>query len=412
VDNQEAKPEEKLFLRQSQDLSPSQRRALKLLKDRNPELVNRLVEKSVRDGQPQVNLQDPDLRRLITDEEKRQKDRDHKNFPLTSQERQQRQDLQELKKQVENPSQPTRTVQDPPGPNPQPDGQPPAPPTTDKSGPTPDQNPSINRSQPDSDKPNAAEQESQTGIRRKLLEVMDKLDDPDGPLGKSRAWHEMLDDVSQHLIDGIGSGAGGDGKDLEGQVTFLGRYVHEVDRWSEPGRAAVQRLHLDAALREQVPRAGSTRGWAPSGSVPRVGGSSLPGMEAVMAMLWAGMIGVAVALLWQVLRRRKGAAQRAVALRPLGPWPVPPQQVTTREQVIRAFEYLSLLCLGPAARSQNHLEIAAALGGDEGERRRAAAELAAVYEQARYAPADEALADEAVAAARRDLCFLAGVAAA
>jgi hypothetical protein len=43
------------------------------------------------------------------------------------------------------------------------------------------------------------------------------------------------------------------------------------------------------------------------------------------------------------------------------------------------------------------------------ERRRAAEQLAAVYEQARYAPPNEPLAESALATARRDLCLLAGV---
>jgi hypothetical protein len=83
--------------------------------------------------------------------------------------------------------------------------------------------------------------------------------------------------------------------------------------------------------------------------------------------------------------------------------------------LIRAFEYLSLLLLGPDARSQNHRTIAAQLGGpadEDAARHRAAQDLAAVYEQARYAPAAEPLSTAALASARRDLCFLAGVASA
>jgi hypothetical protein len=45
-------------------------------------------------------------------------------------------------------------------------------------------------------------------------------------------------------------------------------------------------------------------------------------------------------------------------------------------------------------------------------RQQAATELARLYEQARYAPQDDTLSAEDLAAARRDLCFLAGVGAA
>src|SRR5262249_17453220 len=73
--------------------------------------------------------------------------------------------------------------------------------------------------------------------------------------------------------------------------------------------------------------------------------------------------------------------------------------------------YLSLLRCGYPARVWNHLTIASQLGGKTDDRRQAARQLAALYEQARYAPEDEPLPAEALAAARRDLCFLAGVAA-
>jgi hypothetical protein len=98
----------------------------------------------------------------------------------------------------------------------------------------------------------------------------------------------------------------------------------------------------------------------------------------------------------------------------LGPWPVAPAAVATRGELVAAFEYLAVLCLGPDARARNHLDLAKRLaqGPDEAGRRRAAGELARLYEQARYAPDAEPLTPDDVAAARRDLCLLAGVAAA
>jgi hypothetical protein len=95
---------------------------------------------------------------------------------------------------------------------------------------------------------------------------------------------------------------------------------------------------------------------------------------------------------------------------------VDPAQVATRQDLIRAFEYLSLLRLGPAARSWNHRAIAARLSAEPSdaaaERRCAAAHLAGLYERARYAPPGDPLPDGEVRDARRDLCLLAGVAAA
>jgi len=98
----------------------------------------------------------------------------------------------------------------------------------------------------------------------------------------------------------------------------------------------------------------------------------------------------------------------------LGPWPVRPQEVANREELVRAFEYLALLCLGPQARTRHHLELAEQLGAqptlDPDRRRQAAEFLAGLYERARYAPQEETLPPEDLAAARRTLCYLAGVA--
>ena len=93
----------------------------------------------------------------------------------------------------------------------------------------------------------------------------------------------------------------------------------------------------------------------------------------------------------------------------LGPWPVNPRRVQTREALVQAYEYLALSKLGLSARSCNHLAIAARLG-DEADalQKRAAWSLAHAYEQARYSPAEESLSESIFEDARRDLSLLAG----
>jgi hypothetical protein len=136
-------------------------------------------------------------------------------------------------------------------------------------------------------------------------------------------------------------------------------------------------------------------------------------------------------VLWKAMAwRRATVAERRAGLR-LGPWPVHPDRVRTPEELIRAFEYLAVLCLGTVSRSWNHRAIAAGLTGEpptglgvdwlpglsespgrppaDDEQRLAATQLAALYEQARYAPPGEPLPEAALAAARRDLCLLGGV---
>jgi hypothetical protein len=100
----------------------------------------------------------------------------------------------------------------------------------------------------------------------------------------------------------------------------------------------------------------------------------------------------------------------------LGPWPVRPESVSTRGELVQAFEHLALLLLGPTARTCHHLELAGRMGAQpalDGDRRREAADdLARLYEQARYTPDNETLSPESMSRARRELCYLAGVIAA
>jgi hypothetical protein len=126
------------------------------------------------------------------------------------------------------------------------------------------------------------------------------------------------------------------------------------------------------------------------------------------SLLWVGIAVCAGLIGWQFWRRGRGRGG-AAARRRLGPWPVQPDRVSSPEELIAAFEYLAALCLGVQVRTWHHRAVAAALGGDDDERCRAAGELAALYEQVRYSSEEVSLSLEAVGVARRDLCFLAGM---
>jgi hypothetical protein len=149
-------------------------------------------------------------------------------------------------------------------------------------------------------------------------------------------------------------------------------------------------------------------GLAPAGGV---GGGGLG-----TTWLWLVLFAVLAFVLWKSVGNRLSGGEEAVTEK-VGPWPVAPAAVSTRRDLVLAFEYLALKCLGPAARAQNHLALAAELGEqapapDPDQRRQAAGELARLYEHARYTPDDEPLTAADLAAARRDLCLLAGVATA
>jgi hypothetical protein len=162
------------------------------------------------------------------------------------------------------------------------------------------------------------------------------------------------------------------------------------------------------------PRSGPRVGSLPrlpspsSSSVPRVSGGGLLRFIVIVA---------AVALLLFVAWKSRGLWAGAL-LRGrssewrLGPWPVRPDQVSTRGDLVRAFEHLALMCLGLPARNHHHLDLGQLIADqpslDPDRRRDAALTLARLYEQARYTPDDEPLSPQDVADARRELGYLAG----
>jgi hypothetical protein len=163
-----------------------------------------------------------------------------------------------------------------------------------------------------------------------------------------------------------------------------------------------------------LPRVRLSGSWFPSGPRVNIGAAGAGAAGAGTVLLYLVIIAIAGVIVWKVLKLNRvfGMAGAGGSWR-LGPWPVNPAAVRTREEMVKAFEYLSLLLLGPSARHRNHLEIAADLSNDKRhasvDRHLAAQHLAALYEQARYAPPSDALPEAELPAARRYLCYLAGV---
>ena len=170
-----------------------------------------------------------------------------------------------------------------------------------------------------------------------------------------------------------------------------------LGKWQPPSSRSLPKVHSPWA--------------APSfDGMPGIGIPSATAIDRGLLLVWVALILAAGVLAWKLLGGHvPGIRRQARRDWKLGPWPVAPGAVGTRQDVVRAFEYLSLLKLGPVAQSRNHLDLAAELGEPEIEHRNAAERLAALYEKARYTPANEALSVDALATARRELCYLAGV---
>lgn len=83
--------------------------------------------------------------------------------------------------------------------------------------------------------------------------------------------------------------------------------------------------------------------------------------------------------------------------------------IRTREELVRAFDHMSLDQMGEDARSWNHRVIADQIAEARPAQAEPAGELAGLYERARYAPLDEDLSAGEFADARRDLRVIAGV---
>jgi len=135
--------------------------------------------------------------------------------------------------------------------------------------------------------------------------------------------------------------------------------------------------------------------------------SAGPVLGTIADVLPAVTIAIAVLVALAVLRTMRARRSDALALAAvIGPWPVAPSRVESRDQLIRAFDYLAQLRLGPQAKTWHHRAVAERLprAADE---RSPAEKLANLYEWARYSPEKSEPSPAALAEAREQLSQLA-----
>lgn len=281
-------------------------------------------------------------------------------------------------------------------------------------------------SEPGGSEAGAENPQANSILGRWLLQAANRAKDLDPSLRNSPVLRKAIRELSRKI-----EGADERWKALDKGVNAV------ADKWARLGEA----LPLGRLLPEKglswprsltpeswpnlLPQMATRSGGPVAPTMPSAGLSNLGESEGWRVLLIVAILAALGVTLQRLLARaRAGSAGREGPAWKLGPWPVHPAAVRTREELIRAFEYLSLLRLGPAARHWHHLAIAAGLGqfarpavamrgwGDgSADRRRAAEQLAFLYERARYAPPGEPLSETALTTARRDLCLLAGVSA-
>jgi hypothetical protein len=214
-----------------------------------------------------------------------------------------------------------------------------------------------------------------------------------GPLGHSPAVREALRDLGKLRL---GSGTSGLNTDtLTRQFERFGDYADRTGAFWNRNVAPNADFRMPSFNSPNM--SGSSFPSAPR--APSVGGSgvSAPGGDSWIPVVALGLLAFAGLLYWRFMT---GEAVPTAGRDPsLGPWPVDPNGVSTRGQLVQAFEYLTVLRCGRVARVWNHRVVGGEIRADR---------LAGLYEKARYSPPAEPLTESDLSAARRDLTQLAG----
>jgi hypothetical protein len=236
--------------------------------------------------------------------------------------------------------------------------------------------------------------------------VVDNLNPNKGPLADSPAFQDALRELRRTPFNMEPPSA--DNAGWMGRFAQWSQGLTKSDVWPKVDWPSMKKWRLPST--KSLPKIHSPISAPSFGPAPNVSLPSATTLSRALQVLWIALIAGAAIMVWKLLGGNiPGVGRLRKSGWKLGPWPVSPDAVASRQDVVRAFEYLSLLRLGPAAKSRNHLDVAADLGRSGPDIRPAANRLALVYEKARYTPADEPLSADALAAARKELCFLAGV---
>jgi len=251
---------------------------------------------------------------------------------------------------------------------------------------------------PPPDRKEAGEAKDEPG-RNWMKTVMEKAQDSKlgDVLRDSPTWQKTLENLRTSIRE-----SKGDGFDVQKFAGQIQKLKLGDGKWLD---------RLGDLKPARLPRWDWSPPAPPRGALPNVSTPALPAMSALGTIaIWLICIVLAALVLWQASRWLKGSRRAAQRTFGLGPWPVDPQQVASRAELIKAFDYLAVLVFGAKARPWNHRTVARSLAERAEPLTHLAAELAALYEEARYTDGESALSPDQCELARHALNKLAGVA--
>jgi hypothetical protein len=218
-------------------------------------------------------------------------------------------------------------------------------------------------------------------------------------LRNSPAWKQVFEDLRGSIND-----AKSPHWKLEGWQARL--LDPDGDTWRLGAKSLEHLRNLPTPELERLDwnRSAPDAGEMPDFNFGAPGGFASPALS--NAVTWILLIFLCLLVGWQLLHRRK-TKTRAETRPNLGPWPVLPEAVATRADLVRAFDYLALWTLGLAVASWNHHAVSRRWSEKSPTCAETAHVLARLYEQARYSPGADILSESERDLARQSLLQIA-----
>lgn len=254
-------------------------------------------------------------------------------------------------------------------------------------------------------------------VKKALFDIVDGTGDLKGPDGEG-LWDSLTKDMGGgkgfgDLFSGLDTGGDwnlGGGADwsfpkLNWNFNWGNNRPPDIGSAGPPRDSWFSKWRRSPSSSSSSSSSGSS--WFSGWKAPRwnLGMPSLDGTWWPLLFVIAALVGGV--FLWRMLARR-GFDPMRIDPYALGPWPVDPHHLKTRQDVVVAFEHLSVLLCGEVAKTWTHTTIASALSEVALAEPERAMMLARLYELARYTPVDEPLTTAELAEARRLVCRLAG----